>query len=139
VPFLLSIMPIDNLVLWVFFAVFCGKETNEIEIGDWDWMTLMISTQSDVVLTYLGGLVSRVLANSTTFLYNNFFLVLLCSHVWQSLKSSRKEEGKTQVPQAVELSEYPKVYWKHSETQKKEYTMSPAPKKMLLKHVRYNS
>jgi len=34
-----SQISIDNLVLWVSYATFRRKQSNEIEIGDWDWMT----------------------------------------------------------------------------------------------------
>ena len=33
---------IDDLVLYVSFATFRWKETNEIEIGVWDWRTLQV-------------------------------------------------------------------------------------------------
>ena len=42
VSFLHSEIAIDDLVLWVSFTTFRSNETKEIEIGDWDWMTLQV-------------------------------------------------------------------------------------------------
>ena len=42
VSFLLSQIPVHHLVLWVSSVTFRRKETDEIEIGDSDYMTLQI-------------------------------------------------------------------------------------------------